>query len=61
VTLAGGVNQLPERISTLSQTIQSLRRGIANHTLAERAMLNRSDQLHKLTSELTLAKPRERR
>jgi PAS domain-containing protein len=50
-----------ERTSELSQTIRSLRSEIAKRTLAEQTLRDRSEQLRKLASELTLAEHRERR
>ena len=50
-----------ERTSELSQTIRSLRSEIAKRTLSEHVLQDRSAQLRKLASELTLAEQRERR
>ena len=50
-----------ERTDELSQTIRSLRGEIAKRTLAEQTLRDRSEQLRKLASELTLAEHRERR
>jgi PAS domain S-box-containing protein len=53
--------RVQERTSELSQTIRSLRGEIAKRTLAEQVLRDRSEQLRKLASELTLAEQRERR
>ena len=53
--------RVQERTSELSRTIRSLRGEIAKRTLAEQTLRDRSEQLRKLASELTLAEHRERR
>lgn len=53
--------RVQERTSELSQTIRTLRSEIAKRTLAEQTLRDRSEQLRKLASELTLAEHRERR
>jgi PAS domain S-box-containing protein len=53
--------RVQERTSELSQTIGSLRSEVAKRTLAEQTLRDRSEQLRKLASELTLAEHRERR
>jgi PAS domain S-box-containing protein len=50
-----------ERTGELSRTIRSLRGEIAKRMLAEHVLRDRSEQLRKLASELTLAERRERR
>jgi PAS domain S-box-containing protein len=53
--------RVQERTAELSRTIRSLRGEIAKRTLAEQVLQDRSEQLRKLASELTLAEQRERR
>jgi PAS domain S-box-containing protein len=53
-------SRVQEQTSELSTTIRSLRGEIAKRALAEQALRDRSEQLRKLASELTLAEQRER-
>ncbi len=52
--------RVQERTEELSRTIDTLQIEVAQRTLAEQRLLDRSEQLRLLSSELTLAEQRER-
>jgi signal transduction histidine kinase len=53
--------RVQERTTKLSRTIRSLRAEVAKRAFAEQALRDRSEQLRKLATELTVAEDRERR
>jgi PAS domain S-box-containing protein len=53
-------HRVQERTQELSRTIAALQNEVAQRTLAEQNLLERSEQLRLLSSELTLAEQRER-
>jgi PAS domain S-box-containing protein len=52
--------RVKERTADLSRTIETLQEEVANRTLAEKSLRERTEQLGSLASELTLAEQRER-